>query len=118
MRIIFFAAVGLSLAIGSTAALASAQPAATVHHVGVLGLPAESSLMAAFRQGLQDRGYSEGRNIRFTYRGRVTDRDADAAALAIELVRLKVDVIVAIVAYRRPRRQGSNRNHANRLRCG
>ncbi len=95
MRIVPLA-VGLGLAIGSAATLASAQPAGTVHHVGVLGLPAESPLMAAFRQSMQERGYSEGRNIRFTYRGRITDHDADAAAMANELARLKVDVIVAI----------------------
>jgi putative ABC transport system substrate-binding protein len=94
MRIIPLAAVGLSLAIGSTAALAIAQSAGTVHHVGMLGPPAESPLMAAFRQGMQDRGYSEVHNIRYTYRSPGANPDADRAAMAIELVRLKVDVIV------------------------
>ena len=97
MRIITLAAVVMSLAIGSTATLASAQRAGTVHHIGVLGLPADNPLMAAFRQGLQDRGYSEDRHIRFTYRGDVrTDADGTLAAMAIELVRLNVDLIVAI----------------------
>ena len=48
----------------------------------------------AFRQGLRDLGYVEGRNVVIEY------RDAEAKperlpALAAELVRLKVDVIVA-----------------------
>jgi putative ABC transport system substrate-binding protein len=49
----------------------------------------------AFRQGLRDLGYIEGKNIQLEYRygaGR-TDR---ATSLVAELLKLKVDVIVAI----------------------
>ena len=79
---------------------AGAQPAGTVHHVGVLGLLAENPNIVAFRQGLQDLGYSEGRNIRLTYRTgdwrEPPSPNLDRlAAWANELVRLKVDVIVA-----------------------
>ena len=47
----------------------------------------------AFRQGLRDLGYSEGKNIIIDYRwgDGITDRLPDLAA---ELVRLKVDMIV------------------------
>ena len=58
--------VGLGSVLAGPLAATAQQPAGTVHHVGVLGLPAENPLVAAFRQRLQDRGYSEGRNIRFT----------------------------------------------------
>jgi putative tryptophan/tyrosine transport system substrate-binding protein len=54
-----------------------------------------AALQEAFRQGLRDHSYVEGQNILVEWRaaeGR-TDR---AKALAEELVRLKVDVIVAI----------------------
>jgi putative ABC transport system substrate-binding protein len=64
-----------------------------MHHVGVLGVPEAWPFMAAFRQGMQDRGYSDGHNIRFTYRVSVATPDT-YPALAAELVRLKVDVIV------------------------
>jgi putative ABC transport system substrate-binding protein len=47
----------------------------------------------ALRQGLQDRGYIEGRNLRFEYRS--ADGDGERfPALADELVRLGVDLIV------------------------
>jgi putative tryptophan/tyrosine transport system substrate-binding protein len=50
--------------------------------------------LAAFKDGLSERGWFEGKNITFEYRygGGQGDKYADFAA---ELVRLKVDVIVA-----------------------
>jgi putative ABC transport system substrate-binding protein len=49
----------------------------------------------AFRQGLRDLGYVEGKNITFEHRYAEGKLD-HLPALAGELVRLKVDVIVAI----------------------
>src|SRR6478672_12212382 len=48
----------------------------------------------AFRRGLRDLGYVEGRNIAFEFRasGGKPERNAD---LALELVRINVDLIVA-----------------------
>jgi ABC-type uncharacterized transport system substrate-binding protein len=86
---------------GSAALLAAplaagAQPAATVARVGWLGAnrAAIPHLHEAFRQGLRDLGYVEGRNLAIEY------RDAEGKlerlpARAAELVALKVDVIVA-----------------------
>ena len=74
---------------------ADAQPPAKVARIGVLTLAVASStpLAEAFRQGLREHGYVEGQNITFEYR--YAEGRADRLpALAAELVRLKVDVIV------------------------
>ena len=75
---------------------AEAQQAAKVARLGFLALnpAANPHLHEAFRQGLRDLGYVEGRNLVIEY------RDAEGKlerlpALAAELVALKVDVIVA-----------------------
>jgi putative ABC transport system substrate-binding protein len=85
-----------SLAAGLAAAPASAQPT-RMARIGVLsGGSAESTaLLDVFRQALRDLGHLEGKSIQFEY------RFADAkperlAALAAELVRLDVDVIVTL----------------------
>jgi putative tryptophan/tyrosine transport system substrate-binding protein len=71
-----------------------AQPAGRVPRIGYLGTRTLSDFgLDAFRQGLRDLGWVEGQNIGIDYRfaeGRL-DRVPDAA----ELVRLKVDIIVA-----------------------
>src|SRR5258706_1453582 len=77
--------------------IADAQPAAKVYRIGFLTLAAAESAAEPFRalsEGLRDLGYIEGRNIMFERRyadGRL-ERLPDLAA---ELVRLRVDVIVA-----------------------
>jgi len=73
---------------------AEAQPAGKVPRVGYLGTNPTPHFQEAFRQGLRDLGYVEGRNLV------IEDRDAEGKlerlpALAAELVALKVDVIVA-----------------------
>jgi putative ABC transport system substrate-binding protein len=75
---------------------AEAQPARKVPHIGVLqaGAPPEP-LVEAFRAGLRDLGYVEGRDIVLEFRwaeGRV-DR---LPGLAEELVGLRVDVITTL----------------------
>jgi putative ABC transport system substrate-binding protein len=72
-----------------------AQQAAKVARIGFLSLHVAPNrhLREAFRQGLRDLGYLEGRNVVIEY------RDAEGKverlpALAAELVALKVDVIV------------------------
>src|SRR5690348_955497 len=75
---------------------AEAQQAAKVARIGFLSLNLSASphLPEAFRQGLRDVGYVEGRNVVIEY------RDAEGTferlpTLAAELVVLKVDVILA-----------------------
>ena len=82
--------------------LADAQQLKGVPRIGYLSRalhPSDSRVAAArnieaFRQGLQDLGYIEGKNIIIEYRY-ADERLERLAALAEELVRLKVDIIVA-----------------------
>jgi len=72
-----------------------AQQAAKVPRIGylTLNMAAAPHLPEAFRQGLRDLGYVEGRNVVIEYR----DAEGKAErlpALAAELVALKVDVIL------------------------
>ena len=78
---------------------AEAQVPAKVYRIGLLGgssptSPEASHLWGAFFQGLRDLGYVEGRNV--VIEGRwYGDRPERLPALAAELVRFPVDVIVA-----------------------
>ncbi len=72
------------------------QQPAKVPRVGYLStsLAANPRITDAFRQGLRDLGYVEGRNVVIEYRS-VEGKLERFPALAAELVALKVDVIVA-----------------------
>jgi len=86
--------VALTLGMLTSLPAADAQQLGKMPRVGVLS-PSADFFLNAFRQGLRELGYIEGRNISLEYRsadGRV-DRLPDLAA---ELVRLKVDVMVTI----------------------
>src|SRR5215831_19647339 len=64
--------------------------------IGFLGLVSPSShapRMAAFRAGLRDHGWIEGQNMQIDFRWAEGQYDR-LPALAEELVRLKVDVLV------------------------
>jgi putative tryptophan/tyrosine transport system substrate-binding protein len=83
------------LALVAAPLAAEAQQAAKIARIGYLttNLAATPHLPEAFRQGLRDLGYVEGRNLVIEY------RDAEGKferlpALAAELVVLKIDVIV------------------------
>ena len=80
-----------------------AQPAAKVARIGYLSLVKTVPLEEAFRQGLQDLGYVEGQTMAITSRS-AEGKPERLPALAAELVRLPVDVIVAPGA-RRPRQR-------------
>ena len=73
-----------------------AQPAEKVYRIGMLERtsPAiNAANLDAFRRGLRDAGYVEGKNLVIEYRS-AKGRDDRFPGLAAELVRLKVDLIV------------------------
>ncbi len=74
---------------------AEARQAAKIARIGYLSpnLATSPHLREAFRQGLRDLGYVEGRNLVIEYRD-AEGRIERLPALAAELVALKVDVIV------------------------
>ena len=75
---------------------AQAQESGRVWRIGFLGLPSPSSAAArveAFRLGLRDLGYVEGRNLAIEFRWAEGHADR-LLALATQLVKLKVDMIV------------------------
>jgi putative tryptophan/tyrosine transport system substrate-binding protein len=86
---VFFALVPLA---------GEAQQPAKVYRIGVLtnkvSDPAEARLWQAFRAGLRERGWIEGQNILIEFRA-AEGNTARLPELAAELVRLKVDLIVA-----------------------
>ena len=77
---------------------AAAQPAARIPRIGYLAAnslaTSPPNLHGAFRQGLRDLGYVEGRNLVIEYR-EAHGKFERLSALAAELVALKVDVIMA-----------------------
>jgi putative ABC transport system substrate-binding protein len=78
-------------------AVVEAQQPTKISRIGYLGgasLSANAARHETFRQGLRDLGYVEGKNIVIEWRSGEANRDRQRA-LAAELVRLKVDVIVA-----------------------
>src|SRR5204863_9910899 len=91
----FVVTLTLSLLVAPLAA--EAQQATSVHRIGRLssGSPSEPNLpLEAFRQGLRELGYVEGRNMLIESRYAEGQEDR-FPALAAELLRLKVDVLVA-----------------------
>ncbi len=88
-RMIAFLAA--TLAILASTIPAEAQQAGKVYRIGWLSV---SRINPAFPQGLRELGYVEGKNLTIEFRQR--KRSKPFLVLAKELVRLKVDLIVAV----------------------
>jgi putative ABC transport system substrate-binding protein len=85
------------LALAGQAAVADAQQPARIPRVGFVAAAHPAAVAArteAFRQGLKELGYVEGRNIVVDYRYAAEQFDR-VPALVDELIRLKADVIVS-----------------------
>ena len=81
----------------TTAPFAEAQQTGKIFHIGVLDSSTASGMAAlfeAFRQELSKLGWIEGKNITIEYRF-AEQKNERLPELAAELVRLKVDLIVA-----------------------
>ena len=92
-----FFSLALGALLWALGSLADAQQQAKVPRIGYLGTASPSAVSArveAFRQGLRELGYAEGKNIVIEWRYAEGKLD-QLPALAAELVRLKVDIIVA-----------------------
>jgi len=92
--------LGLGVLLFALCTVADAQPSQKIYKVGRLsaGSPADPLSKATyevFQEGLRDLGWVEGRNIVLENRW-VGDKVGSALNLAAELVRLDVDLIVAV----------------------
>lgn len=92
-KLIFFVLLALILVMVPLAT--DGQPPGKLARIGVLlpGRPKPSPSLEAFRQGLREVGYVEGQNIALEYRW-AEGKFERLPALAGELVRLKVDIVV------------------------
>jgi putative ABC transport system substrate-binding protein len=100
----------LALAFATAATAAAVEQSGKVPSVGVLMLASgpHDTVVEAFRRGLRELGYVEGRSIKIEHRSALGNIEM-LPQLAEELVRLGVDVIVAgAVAPARAAKQASN----------
>src|SRR6185437_12569554 len=84
-----------ALAVLPFATVNAQQPATPFHRIGILAQELQPGLMETFRNELQKLGYVEGTNISIELRD-AAGQNERLAALAEELLRLRVEVIVAI----------------------
>jgi putative ABC transport system substrate-binding protein len=76
--------------------VSEAQQPKKIPRIGFLSPTSDDSRVEAFRQGLRELGYQEGQNIIIEYRW-AEGRFEQLPELAVKLVRLKVDLVVAVV---------------------
>jgi ABC-type uncharacterized transport system substrate-binding protein len=92
-KIFYVAFVAASLAVSFPARAQQTKKISRIGFLGPFSPSAVSARMEAFRQGLRERGYVEGKTIVIEYRWAEGKLDR-LPALAAELVRLKVEVIL------------------------
>jgi putative tryptophan/tyrosine transport system substrate-binding protein len=86
----------MAVVVAARGIIAEAQQVKKVPRIGMLGIVSASAAagrIEAFRQGLRELGYVEGKNTVIEYRS-AEGKLESLPALAAELVRLKVDVII------------------------
>src|SRR5437867_5106808 len=86
----------ITVTLAAVGVIADAQQSTKIPRIGFLGAASPSANAAraeAFRQGLRELGYVEGKNIVIEWRFAEEKLDR-LPSLAAELVRLKVDIIV------------------------
>ena len=89
-----FGLIAIIAALAGYGAIAEAQQPKKVPRIGILFIGGRNQPhLEAFKQGLRERGYTEGKNIALEYRYAEGNEDR-LPELAGELVHLKVDVIV------------------------
>ena len=87
-------AVVLTLSLGLAPLTAAAQPPTKVHRIGVLaGTTPNRAYVEAFLEGMRALGYVEGQHLVMEYRAAEGQYER-FSALAAELVRLQVDVLL------------------------
>jgi putative tryptophan/tyrosine transport system substrate-binding protein len=89
---LMFVLISISVFVLALSLPAEAQRPDKIHRIGML--LGGSPYVEAFREGLRELGYIEGKNVVIEYRYTEGKRDRHYEFLA-ELVRLKVDVIIA-----------------------
>ena len=117
-KLVGIVALVVTFAFGGAVALA--QQPTKIPRIGFLtatSLSVNATRIEAFRQGLRELGYVEGKNIVIEWRYAEGKPDR-LPALAAELVRLKVDVIVSGGPAINPCRQGSNDDDSHRHGAG
>ena len=85
--------ISLAFALFVASRVADAQPPAKVARIGYLAQIARAPLVEALRQGLRELGYREGQNLAIEFRD-AEGKPERLPALAAELVRLRVDLII------------------------
>ena len=93
-KLICLALSALLLAISLPASAQQSAKVPRIAYVGGTSLTANADRVEAFRQGLRELGYVEGKNIVIELRS-ADGEQGRLPALVAELVRLKIDIIVA-----------------------
>ena len=95
MRPALRALIAFIIALAATFAVAQQPKVTRIAYLAAVSLSADTPRLQAFRQGLRELGYVEGRDVIIEYRHE--DRSLDRLpALAAELVAMKPDVLVGV----------------------
>jgi putative ABC transport system substrate-binding protein len=95
MRTILCLSLTIAIVVAGSIAQAQQPPKlARIGYVSSFGVPPQSQIRA-FREGLTDLGYSEGKNLLIEFRHPM-ERSEDVPTLIAELLKMKVDLLVTV----------------------